>query len=531
MAGLVGLALTSCKEDNSLGTMQKNEAPIIVLENGVALQSLFNATGNSINLQNYQGVAQIPLVDIEIDASFPENSTITGEVEIADNADFNNAQTISLSAVEAADTNESLQQALNAATRSYTGVVNCTAWNDAFVTFYGLNPAANVNFVRYRLWLNNEKQNVILYDNNGNEWFDPMEFMVTPLDAQLDVNSEYWLNYQAGSGSVKSVLMYHNPDKHVYDDPNFNGMVEVGEDETVFWWITTDENGSNPYGVEASDPTAETGNLGKITDNTYTKGQISTAGVYKVSVNMLELTYTVKLSPNSLYVMSTSGLGTNFSTAPQLGTSDNVVYEGMGAIFSAWGLTGQASYRPTLYVNNPDVAVTSSNGTVTGGMMLDTSGAPLNANSAIPRPGNKDYMYYITANLSTQTYTAYLCNTMGFVGSINNWGNPDDAGVVTPDVALTTLRSNMFLEWTGTLTVKAGDEWKIRANSEWVVNFGGANGGSYATDGSPVELSMGGDNFVAAEDGTYNVKVYLKRQYDADKKAMTPYYMTITPAQ
>lgn len=525
MAGLVGLALTSCKEDNSLGTMQKNEAPIVVPADGVALQSLYSATGNRISLQNYEDTKDIPLVDIEISSSFPENSTVTGEVEISDNADFRNAQVVPLSAVQAASANENVAAAAAAGgeTRSYKGVVSVSEWNSAFVSYYGLNPAANINYVRYRLWLSTEKQNVILYDENGNEWFDAMEFIVTPLDAKLDVAASYTLHYIV-NGEEQTVVMYHNPDKHVYDDPNFNATVEATENEDgtinqISWWIAPTDDASKAYGVAGEDAEAETGDLALKSEGGI-NGIIAGAGVYKIEADMLDLTYSVKLAPPSLYVVSTSYI--QFPQAAQLGTDDNIVYSGMAGIEAAWGLTGQAAFKPTLYSNNPDVEITSEGGTVTGGLIFDTTGAPLNSNTAIPLPGTRG-LFYVTANLQTLQYTAYRCNSMGITGSMAGveWG----AG---PDIELKNSRTTYYMTYTGTLTVNAGDEWKIRANGDWAVNFGGANGGSYTTDGQEIELSMGGDNFVAAEAGTYNITVYLRRYLENGK--MVPYRMTVTPA-
>ena len=518
MAGLIGLALTSCSEDNSLGTMQKNEAPVVVAADGVALQSLYATTGNSINLQAYQETFNIPLVAIEVATSFPEGSTVTGEVEVADNIDFKNAATIALTSVEAAGTNEAAARAAGGETYSYTGIVNASAWNEAFVSFYGLNPSPNVNYLRYKLWLNNGKQNVILYNNDGNEWFDTMEFTVTPFDAQLDVAAAYTLFYSVG-GETSSVDMYHNPDKHVYDDPTFNAYVDVPESGQLTWWVAPADMTDKTYGVLGDDTEAAEGELGLISEGAQ-KGSITTAGTYKIDVNMLDLTFEVKIAPPSLYVMSYSGI--TFAQAAQLGTNDNVTYSGMAGLLQKWGLAGQAAYKPTLYVNDANVDRTESNGTYTGGIMVETSGAPLNADSGIPYPGSSAGLYYITANLQNMTYTGYQCKTLGCVGSPNGWG--DDFA------SLKGSRTTFYMEWTGEITVSEGDEWKIRANSDWAVNFGGADGGNYTTDGTPFNLSMDGANLVAPAAGTYIVTVYLRRALDENGN-LSPYYMTVTPKE
>ena len=532
MAGLVGLALASCdRVDESLGVLQKNEAPVVVPAKGVALQSLYAATGNVIDLQDFETQFVIPLINIELAPQFSASSTVTGEVEIAKTSDFSDAVTINLATVEAAGRNATLAEAAGGGdTRSLVSQVRLSDWEDAFVSLYGLDPNPRVNYLRYKLWLSDNDEMLILYNENGEEWFDAMEFTVTPLDSKLDVAPSYTLFYTV-AGQQYSVDMYHNPDKHVYDDPVFNASVEVPEDEAgnvsvLEWWIAPTDNPDRTFGVMGEDPSASEGELAEMAEGAV-KGQIDQAGAYKIEVNMLELTYTTKLAPASLYVMSTADI--TFAQAAQLGTEDYVTYEGMAGLLNKWGLTGQAAYKPTMFVNDPDVEVkVAENGTYSGGIMLDTSGAPLNANVAVAYPGKGAGLYYITANLQTMAYTGYQCSKIGVVGSLTNWGNPDDEGVVIPDIELKGSRTTKYMQWSGNVTLTAGDEWKIRANNAWVVDFGGANGGEYATDGSEVALSKGGANLVAAESGTFTVTVYFQRYLEDGK--LVPYRMTVVPA-
>ena len=71
-------------------------------------------------------------------------------------------------------------------------------------------------------------------------------------------------------------------------------------------------------------------------------------------------------------------------------------------------------------------------------------------------------------------------HTYGIVGSFNGWGE-------NPDVAMT---DNGDGTWTGEVELKAGDEFKVRADGNWDVK-----------DWGPAE----GGNFVAEADGTYVV--------------------------
>ena len=76
-------------------------------------------------------------------------------------------------------------------------------------------------------------------------------------------------------------------------------------------------------------------------------------------------------------------------------------------------------------------------------------------------------------------------HTFGIVGGFagSGWGGDG------PDVEMTSEDDTV---WTGTVELKAGDEWKIRCDGNWDVKDWGAEDGS---------------NFKAEEDGTYEVTI------------------------
>lgn len=534
MAGIVGLALSSCdKHDDDLGVMQRNEAPVIVPADGVAIQSLYVATGNEINLQDYVTSVYVPLMDIQISTKFSEEALVTGLVEISNTPDFTNVQTIELSSI-AMDGPSPLADAVEGDSRYLMGFVKDNEWSDAFQSFYKLDPAPNVNYLRYRLWLTTGDEKMILYSQSGNEWWDAMEFMVTPINVDYDVAPSYTLFYTLG-GQEYSQVMYHNDANHQYDDPIFNAMVEVPEDENeqpmhLEWWVAPTDNLDKTYGVAEDEPFAMSGSLGLMAGGDAMKGQINDAGSFKIEVNMLDLTYAVRIAPKSLYVVSTSYI--SFKQAAQLGTEDYINYSGMAGIESGWGLTGQEAYKPIFYSNDTKVAPNTVNGITTGSMLFDTTGAPLNSNSAIPLPGQRG-LFYVTANLQTLTYTAYRCSTMGIVGEMTNWGNKnEETGETIQDIQLTIKRADpsYYMQLTGTFSVEAGQQWKIRANSDWdIVNFGSPGDGSYNTDGTPTDIAFKGENFIAPESGTFNITVNLRRTLE--NGVMTPYQMIVTKVE
>ncbi|MCH5218193.1 MAG: hypothetical protein J1F07_06560 [Muribaculaceae bacterium] len=539
MAGLIGLALTSCDDKSDLGVMQKNEAPVVVPVDGVALKSLYASTGNAINLQDYEEIVNIPLVDIAISDQFSATSTVSGTVEVADNPDFKDAVEIALFAEDVAEGNEEVNKAAGDNTRALKGYVEVSAWEDAFVEFYDVDPTPNVNYLRYKLRLVDDNQSVILYNDNGEEWFDAMEFMVTPFDAELDVKASYTFHYTLDGKEQTPIVMFHNPDKHVYVDPTFNASITVtanpaegeGEVETVNaieWWVTpTGED--TMYGVMGEDPAEPKGTLGVIGggEESAIRGQIDQAGTFKVEVNMLELTYSVQVAPPSLYVMSVSQI--TFEEASQLGTEDYVTYSGMAGVMGVWGLTGQDAWKPTLFVNDPAVNVTNDGFNRSGGFKLETSGNVLNNNSGISFPGTAGLGYF-QVDLQANTYKVYQCKEMGLVGDFNQWGTDEATKEDIPDAELKGSRQTKYMVWSGTLKVEKDQGWKVRANHDWAVNFGLAEGSSFHADGEPINLSMGGDNIVATESGEFTVTVYFQRTLQEDG-TMSPYYLTVVPVE
>ena len=81
-----------------------------------------------------------------------------------------------------------------------------------------------------------------------------------------------------------------------------------------------------------------------------------------------------------------------------------------------------------------------------------------------------------------------------------------------PDVPMTLSAEAGADYLVATVTLEAGAEFKIRANEDWAIDFGGAEAG----DGT---LSRGGANLKVEEAGDYEVRFYFCAQ--------APYY-TVT---
>ena len=78
---------------------------------------------------------------------------------------------------------------------------------------------------------------------------------------------------------------------------------------------------------------------------------------------------------------------------------------------------------------------------------------------------------------------------MGVIGGFNEWSQ---SVALTPDATFTT--------WTGTVSMKAGDEWKFRMNNEWTISLGGDLNNLTYVDGK---------NIVCEADGDYTITLNL----------------------
>jgi hypothetical protein len=201
------------------------------------------------------------------------------------------------------------------------------------------------------------------------------------------------------------------------------------------------------------------------------------SGMYTIWVDFQHGVFTVTpvTTFSQLYVAG-DFQGWNPATAPTLASPNNDnQYEGYvnvpaGGTYE-FKLTSEPDWNGTNYGD-------------AGGGTLSTSGG----NLVFPGGG----YYKINVDLDALTYSITPASTWGVIGSFagSGWGS---------DVDMTYNSGDN--DWTATITIADGDEFKFRANHDWGINYGDTN-----ADGS---LESGGDNLKGWPAGTYNVTLYL----------------------
>ncbi|GGK21492.1 hypothetical protein GCM10007962_14550 [Yeosuana aromativorans] len=216
----------------------------------------------------------------------------------------------------------------------------------------------------------------------------------------------------------------------------------------------------NNYGDNGADGTLDSGGANIV---------ISTAGDYKITMDLNNLTYTIE--PFSLGIVG--GAYNEWGATPDF----KLEYDQYSDVFRGIVtlLDGEMKFR----LNNAWATNWGDDG---ADGTLDPGGANIVVTAGI---------YIATVNLNDNTYTLepidYVWGLVG--GAYNEWG-------ATPDAQFTRDWSRPFDDiWILNNVTLIDGEYKFRANNSWDVNYG--------DDGADGTLEAGGANIVAVA-GTYS---------------------------
>lgn len=224
-------------------------------------------------------------------------------------------------------------------------------------------------------------------------------------------------------------------------------------------------------------------------DNISPRPEVNTIGIRYYIVSEFGSQYAIIGGPTNAYgpydltikpyekgseFLYTPGAANNwsFSGAQMLTTSDFVTYWGYAVLYAeGFKFTSQADWNGINYGAGEEEG-TLSDDSEAGNLTVEEDG-----------------LYYCTVNLGNLTYTTSLVSTYGIIGDATPGGWDDE----------TTLTSDDYLVWTGTMTLVPG-QYKFRANNAWDINLGG----------SDENLTPGGDNLnFEGEEGEYTVTLDL----------------------
>ena len=290
------------------------------------------------------------------------------------------------------------------------------------------------------------------------------------------------------NGWTKEVAKaFNHSDKDVYEDPVFTVSFETTKADQ-YWKIIPKKNIDSgdiwAAGVVGPKVDGDDSMTGTLTNGDAKAGKIAKAGKYKLTINMMDYTYTieeVKYDPFIYFIGATDGW-TNAEQKLALVDANTGTYTGF--LYCAdpnnWG----NQFKFQRVAGSWDNEINSSTfNTFDGAATNENGNIGVNAGEGV---------YYFDVNLANGTIKATKVETMGLIGNFNSWAG---------DAAMTWNAEEYCFEATN-VGVTA-DGWKFRVNGGWDINLGG----------SLNNLTAGGDNIAVAGN---TIKLYPTRKTSAN---------------
>ena len=334
-------------------------------------------------------------------------------------------------------------------------------------------------------------------------------FQVKAVPEAPFIDAAYYLVGDLTGWNLDTKLKFAHSDADVYEDPVFTLMFTTTKDNQC-WKIIPQGNvdagniwavENAPKGVVGIEQDGDNAMSGKLCTSTSDgkkagAGKIAKAGMYQMTINMMDYTYTIKEISPEYYLVG--ALQDWKADKPEYKTCLMYAETPMVQSYTTkWN--GDANLKIMLgsdfgkWENAYGSATMADANTPTGSLKADNNAG------AIICP-EKGAFYTFTADFSTMTYkwtklenqnpTAY--EKVGLIGVGGDWDNDVDMTEVTPH--------NWFIE----KTIPEGS-FKIRANHEWndAANWGFAEGQKFSSTGKLI--TSGGSKDIKIAAGKYRI--------------------------
>ena len=288
-----------------------------------------------------------------------------------------------------------------------------------------------------------------------------------------------------GWNTVSAKQAFKHSDKDVYEDPIFTITFETTK-ANQYWKIIPKANvdagntDASAAGVVGPKVDGDDSMTGALTNGDAKAGKIAKAGKYKLTINMMDYTYTIEevnYDPFIYFIGATDGW-TNAEQKLALVDDAKGVYTGYLYCADPNGWGNQFKFQRV---------AGSWDNEINSGAFSTFSGAATSEGGNIGVNAGEG-VYYFDVNLSEGTIKATKVEKMGIIGGFNNWAG---------DAVMTWNAKEYCFEATN-VGVTA-DGWKFRVNGGWDINLGG----------SINDLTAGGDNLSVAGN---TVKLYPTRK-------------------
>ena len=287
------------------------------------------------------------------------------------------------------------------------------------------------------------------------------------------------------NGWTKGVAKaFNHSEKDVYDDPIFTVSFETTKADQ-YWKIIPKKNIDADDlwapGVVGPKVDGDDSMTGALTNGEAKAGKIAKAGKYKLTINMMDYSYTIEevnYDPFIYFIGSTDGWKSNDQ---KLALVDDAKGVYTGYVYLADPNNAGFEFKFQRAPGNWDTAIGAS----TFVTFKESAIGVANGNLGV-KDGKG--VYYMDVNLSEGTIEATKVETMGMIGGFNGWDG---------DAVMTWNAEEYCFEATNAGVT--ADGWKFRVNGDWAINLGG----------SINNLTAGGDNITVAGK---TVKLYPTRK-------------------
>lgn len=357
--------------------------------------------------------------------------------------------------------------------------------------FYGKRPEA-------RTLVGHVYSNVMI---NGQAFLvDAQTINVVATPEAPYIASAYYLVGDMCGWDAASAIKFTHSDADVYDDPVFS-VVFTTPKADCYWKIVPQGNiDSGDFWHEGTDGVVgvavdgDPSLAGSLVTTAPKAGKIEKQGFYKLTINMIDYTYTIEEMAATYYLVGDFGGAAswdisnfNYALYPQTTTTQSYT--------TKW--TGSGSFKFFTEADNWDSAYGAELGTTAGAASGKLASNANNGADNISVPEVGAY-YTFTVDMSAMTYTWTKCdestvvdyNKIGLIGVNGDWDN---------DVFLTQVTSH---NWYVEADVTSDCEVKFRVDGNWDVMDWGAD--VNIADQSYGTGTKGGDN-VKLPAGKYKV--------------------------
>ena len=284
-----------------------------------------------------------------------------------------------------------------------------------------------------------------------------------------------------GWNTISDKQKFKHSDKDVYEDPIFTITFETTKADQ-YWKIIPKANvdagntDASAAGVVGPKVDGEDSMTDSLTNVDAKAGKIAKAGKYKLTLNMMDYTYTfeeVKYDPFIYFIGAADGWK---SSDQKLALVDDAkgVYTGYVYVADPNGAGLQFKFQRVAGSWDNQINASTFNTFSDAATPNENGNIGVNAGEGV---------YYFDVNLGEGTIKATKVETMGITGQFNGWNS---------DAVMTWNAEEYCFEATN-VGVTA-DGWKFRVNSGWDIDLGGslnnltAGGANITVVGNTVKL-------------------------------------------